>query len=366
MPNPQKRWILSAILSAGLAGSAVSAPAKPAPKTKKPAAARPTAPSSGNVRRAPSGVVDIAGRPRVTVKPARATTPVRRVTVTAVRRPSTSSQTARSSRSVRAARRLAQQPGMGRRGAFSVAPLRSKAALMRELRSNSPLRKNLAKHFGVPESRLLAYVENNLEFSYLRRDRITFVMGVTRTGKHFKVRQRIPKGTPVFALSDRTPIMKSICGNPIVFRLPPVPSPVTVSRPIKPPGVLTVEVTPETVPGRPSVPGTLPITAALPPVVETDLPPTFEVAYAGEPVGTLDMLPGERRRRGGGFPWWVGGAAVPFFFLDDDDDDGGTLIPEPNSIALFAAGGVPLIAWLRRRSRKDSEAAAEETSSGES
>jgi hypothetical protein len=46
-------------------------------------------------------------------------------------------------------------------------------------------------------------------------------------------------------------------------------------------------------------------------------------------------------------PWWLAGAGVPALFLDDDD---GSLIPEPNSMVLFAAGGIPLLAlWLRRR-----------------
>lgn len=247
--------------------------------------------------------------------------------------------------------------GMGRRDAFSPARMESKARLLRCLRKDARFRRNLARHFGVSEGRLVDYVDDNVKLFYLKEDLKTDVYAITRTGRRYRVSQRIPRGVLVFGLPDGYVMMKANCGNPVVATLPPVPRPAPVAA-VAPQPPAPAEAAPpaeavagarEEVPGVPPVTRPLPVgpeeqeLAALAPVVEGGAP---VIVPAESPPGVVQGVRQERRR--GGFPWWLGGLGF-LAFLDDDDDNGGPpVVPEPSTAVLFVTGGAAL-AWLSRK-----------------
>ena len=252
--------------------------------------------------------------------------------------------------------------GMGRRGAFGPAPMRSRQDLIRQLRANSRFRKNLSRHFGVPEAELERYITENVKFTTLDKPLRSDVYAVSRTGRIFKVRQRIPRGTPVFALYDGNVMLKAICSNPIVPTLLPVPTPVKPITSIAPPREVVVPFPP--VPGgeQPITPGFPPMTAFVPPVTEMPVPGFSVVTPEGYYAPPAEIPPGVTPIRGGRpFPFWLAGAGIPFFFLGGDSDRTPRipppLIPEPASMALFATGVLPVLALARRRRRKPQEGA---------
>lgn len=263
------------------------------------------------------------------------------------------------------ATRPASPRGMGRRDAFSPAKMESKAKLLRCLREDARFRKNLARHFGVSEGELVDYVDDNVKLFYLKEDLKTDVYAVTRTGRRYRVSQRIPKGVLVFGLPDGYVMMKSNCGNPVVATLPPVPSsaPVAAVAP-QPPAPTAVAPPAEAVAGtREELPGVPPATRPMPVGPERqELAALAPVVAGGAPVVVpVESTPGvvqgvrQERRRGGGFPWWLGGLGFLAFAGGDDDDDRRPpvvpppVVPEPNTAALFVTGGAALVLWNHRK-----------------
>ena len=252
--------------------------------------------------------------------------------------------------------------GMGRRGAFGPAPMRSRQDLIRQLRASSTFRRNLSRHFGVPEAELERYIIENVKFTTLDKPLRSDVYAVSRTGRIFKVRQRIPKGTPVFALYDGNVMLKAICSNPVVPTILPVPTPAKPITSIAPPREVLVPFPPLPSEEQPITPGFPPLTSYVPPFTEMP-PPSFSVvtppALAAPPVASV---PGITTISGGRpFPFWLAAAGIPFFFLGGDSDRNPRipppLIPEPASMALFATGVLPVLALARRRRRKPRESA---------
>lgn len=260
---------------------------------------------------------------------------------------------------------------MGRRDAFSPAPMHSKQKLLQCLREDARYRKNLARHFGTSEAGLVKYVDENVQLFTLKQDLKTDVYAVTRSGRQYRVSQRLPKGMLVFGLPDGYVMMKSNCGNPVIATLPPVPvsAPIAAAQ-LPPPAAIPVlpeaEVAgvreeippPPVVVSPPEVP---PITGPLPVLPEGQELAALTPVMVGEPVvGQVDSLPGIRTAagsRGGGFPWWLGGLGGLAFIGggDDDDDNGGPpvipppIVPEPSSAVLIVTGGAVLFLCSSRK-----------------
>lgn len=272
----------------------------------------------------------------------------------------------------RVARRgsLALAPGMGRRDAFSPAPMQSKARLLQCLRGDARYRKNLARHFGVSETKLVSYVDENVQVFRLKEDMKSDVYAVTRSGRRYRVAQRLPKGLLVFGLPGGYVMMKSNCGNPVIASLPPVPAPAPIAAaPLPPPPTIVPLPATEVAGVQEELPAVLPpalppaippVTGSLPVVPEGRELAALTPVIVGEPaVGQLDSFPGVRSapaRRGGGFPWWLGGlGGLAFIDGGDDDDNGGPpiipppIVPEPSSAVLVVSGGAVLLLFSRKR-----------------
>jgi hypothetical protein len=112
----------------------------------------------------------------------------------------------------------------GRRGAFASQPLRSRNGLLRLLQSDAAFRKRLARHFRTTEAGMVSWARENLVLFRLRFDVTRTVHGVGRDGRPVRVRQRLPKGTPVFGLPEGYAVLKEVCGNPVATTLPPLAS----------------------------------------------------------------------------------------------------------------------------------------------
>ncbi len=94
-----------------------------------------------------------------------------------------------------------------------------------EVAYDSAVRARLAHHFHLSGPALCAYVRNNMVLQHLRRPLKTRVYCVRPDGREFFVIMTLKTGTPVFALR-RTgePILRLVCGNPLVAALPPAPN----------------------------------------------------------------------------------------------------------------------------------------------
>lgn len=95
--------------------------------------------------------------------------------------------------------------------------------LTHEVKVDSAVRARLARHFHMAQPAVAAYIANNLMLSYLQAPHNYRVACVTPRGREYYVAERLPAGTPVFALqSTGQPILKRACGNPLVSALPAV------------------------------------------------------------------------------------------------------------------------------------------------
>ena len=130
-------------------------------------------------------------------------------------------------------------PGRDR---FSPTPALSTRALVETLKTNKTFRKNLAKHFGIPEERVVDFVQDALVPWILPQDTRVINYGVRKTGRIYGKRITLKKGTRVWATRDGKPILKWDCSNPLLTKAPvpperPQPSTVSLSTPY---GILPV------------------------------------------------------------------------------------------------------------------------------
>lgn len=98
----------------------------------------------------------------------------------------------------------------------------SVAQLIQQVSSNAAVRQRFARHFQIPESRVVSYMRANLVESYVPRTDHYTVYCVRRNGQFYPVRQTFKRGTKVFALRNGDPVMKWVCGNPLSKFLPAV------------------------------------------------------------------------------------------------------------------------------------------------
>lgn len=225
---------------------------------------------------------------------------------------------------------------------FLTFQIESTEELAAVLRSDPVLRKRYAKHFGVPESQVISFVERALVPYRLPSDRTMTVYGVSKAGKIYAVKTHLRRGTRVWATRSGTPILKWLCANPFTNKLPegPLTQPVTSRPPVltniatmPEQDVMSEALAPTSIASyTPDVPlvGTAVATAA-------EVPPSVLVApsvqeLAGSNLGALGL------------------AFVPFLFRNGDTPPG-EIIPEPGTIALVAMGALPLAMAIRRRRR---------------
>jgi hypothetical protein len=106
--------------------------------------------------------------------------------------------------------------------------------LIRQVATNPVVRKRFARHFQIPESRVVSYMRANLVESYIPKTGRYTVYCVHRSGKFYPVHQTFHRGTKVFALRNGDPVMKWVCGNPLSHFLPSVHVVVSEAPPAPP------------------------------------------------------------------------------------------------------------------------------------
>ena len=107
--------------------------------------------------------------------------------------------------------------------------------LSEEVAQDVVVRARLARHFGMSAPAVAAYVRQNLVETTLTAGQAGRyrVACISPSGREYFVSERLPAGTPVFALaSTGQPILRLACGNPLTAVLPPVaPKPVIKQKP---------------------------------------------------------------------------------------------------------------------------------------
>ncbi len=94
--------------------------------------------------------------------------------------------------------------------------------LIQQVSDNPAVRQRFARHFQIPEGRVVSYMRANLVESYVPRTGRYTVYCMHRSGKFYPVKQTFRRGTKVFALRNGEPVMKWVCGNPLSKFLPDV------------------------------------------------------------------------------------------------------------------------------------------------
>lgn len=105
---------------------------------------------------------------------------------------------------------------------FLVYKVYSIDQLIDEVRSNPRIQNVYARHFHVPQSRVVEYMQANLVESYIPETRDYTCYCVRGNGLIYPIKQRFTQGTKVFALRNGEPVLKWVCGNPLSKFLPAV------------------------------------------------------------------------------------------------------------------------------------------------
>jgi hypothetical protein len=111
--------------------------------------------------------------------------------------------------------------------------------LSRQVMVDASVSGRLARHFHMPTQSIVDYLRTNLVLTRLTQTQTTRVWCVTPSGREYTIMERLPAGTPVFALaSTHQPIFKRVCGNPLVAALPHIEAK-QAPKPLKPPALVT-------------------------------------------------------------------------------------------------------------------------------
>ena len=94
--------------------------------------------------------------------------------------------------------------------------------LIQQVSDNPAVRSRFARHFQIPEARVVSYMRANLVESYVPKTGRYTVYCVRPSGTFYPVKQTFRQGTKVFALRNGEPVMKWVCGNPLSKLLPEV------------------------------------------------------------------------------------------------------------------------------------------------
>jgi len=86
--------------------------------------------------------------------------------------------------------------------------------------SNPVLGERYARHFGVPQDRIVSFFQNALVPQTLTRSQTMSTFGVTKSGSIYPVKTTLPAGTKVWATREGVPVLKWNCSNPLTSLLP--------------------------------------------------------------------------------------------------------------------------------------------------
>lgn len=235
------------------------------------------------------------------------------------------------------------RPGRDR---FNNTPSLTLDGLVETIKTNSTFRKNLSKHFAIPEERLVEFVQDALVPQVLPADSRVQNYGVTKSGLIYHKNTTLKKGTRVWGLRDGTPILKWDCSNPLLMKLPVVKKRPTTPTPVGlwkekgivppetsllPPTELTAPVGITLAMESPSEPPFTPPGPPTPPTPSnTPTPPPSKITIARS---GLPLLP-------------IAGAVG--LVVRSKGGPGPSNVPEPATIALFGLGALGLLARRRR------------------
>jgi hypothetical protein len=94
--------------------------------------------------------------------------------------------------------------------------------LIQQVESSPTIRLHYAKTFHVSGNKVVPYLRNNVVESYIQETGKYTVYCVRPNGLIYPTVQHFQRGTKVFALRNGQPVMKWLCGNPLMSFLPAV------------------------------------------------------------------------------------------------------------------------------------------------
>ncbi len=108
------------------------------------------------------------------------------------------------------------------RDAFAKHPTQANSpkAFARFVAENPMLGQRYARHFGVPQERIVSFFQNALVPRTLNQSKTLSTFGVTDSGKIYPVKTTLPAGTKVWATREGVPVLKWNCSNPLSTLLP--------------------------------------------------------------------------------------------------------------------------------------------------
>jgi hypothetical protein len=213
--------------------------------------------------------------------------------------------------------------------------------LIEQVSGNPVVRQRFARHFQIPESRVVSYMRANLVESYIPATGRYTVYCVRRTGKFYPVKQTFRQGTKVFALRNGEPVMKWVCGNPLSHFLPSVQVRTIAS---KLPPVIKVSPSIQTFSPADTMDVLVP-SEVTSPVYQPMVPiPTAAVSSAALGRGGASLLP------------FLLPAALIGIHSGSNSHFVPPAVPEANEL-LYLAAGIPIIGLLVRRRKGQGQSA---------
>ena len=194
--------------------------------------------------------------------------------------------------------------------------------LVKQVSSNPRLIHIYAKTFNKPDNYVLHYITNYVQESYIPETANYTVYCVRKNGLIYPTKQRMVKGTKVFALKNGTPVMKWLCGNPLTKFLPVVYK----SKPLPP--VTHIKDVVQLLPTEPEqevVPAEVPVVAPATPVHVIPTAATRLITSGGSHAIS---------------PAYLGLAALPFLHTHHSGSSSGEpLVPAPPKSPTSPIGG---------------------------